>query len=78
MNLVAALFFAAMLASLGVALFALLRRGEHSRSLLRALTVRVSLSVAFFLLLMLAWASGLIEPHGLGVSRPPPHALQTQ
>lgn len=78
MNLVAALFFAAMLASLGVALFALLRRGDHSRSLLRALTVRVSLSVAFFLLLMLAWASGLVEPHGLGVPRPPPQVLQTQ
>ena len=78
MNLIAVLFFAAMLASLGIALAALLKRRERSHSLLRALTVRVSLSVAFFLLLMLAWASGLIEPHGLGGSRARPAAHQTQ
>jgi hypothetical protein len=32
----------------------------------RALTLRVGLSVALFLLLMLAWRAGLIEPHGVG------------
>jgi hypothetical protein len=63
---IAALFFIAMLASLGVALVALLKRGDHSQTLLRALTIRVSLSVTFFLLLMLGWYLGLIEPHGLG------------
>ena len=78
MNLIAVLFFVAMLASLGIALIALLKRDRHSRSLLTALTVRVSLSVAFFLLLMLAWWTGLIEPHSLGGSRSPPHASQTQ
>ena len=78
MNLIAMLFFAAMLASLGVGLVALLKRGNHSHSLLAALTVRVGLSVAFFLLLMLAWWTGLIEPHGLGGSRSPPPAHQTQ
>lgn len=61
-----AIFFIAMLASLGVALAALFRRGDHSQTLLRALTVRVSLSVLFFLLLMLGWHLGIIEPHGLG------------
>jgi hypothetical protein len=34
--------------------------------LLRALTIRVSLSVLFFLLLMLGWYLGFLEPHGLG------------
>jgi hypothetical protein len=63
---VAALFFIAILASLGVALVALFRRGDHSRTLLRALTIRVSLSVLFFLLLMLGWFFGVLEPHGLG------------
>jgi Protein of unknown function (DUF2909) len=63
---VAAIFFAAILASLAVALVALFRRGDHSQTMLRALTIRVSLSVLFFLLLLLGWYLGLIEPHGLG------------
>jgi hypothetical protein len=64
--MVAALFFVAILASLGVALVALFKRGDHSQTLLRALTVRVGLSVAFFLLLLLGWYLGILEPHGLG------------
>jgi hypothetical protein len=55
-----------ILAALGVALLALFRRGDHSQTLLRALTIRVSLSVLFFLLLLLGWYLGLLEPHGLG------------
>jgi ABC-type antimicrobial peptide transport system permease subunit len=64
--MVAALFFLAILASLGVALVALFKRGDHSQTLLRALTIRVGLSVAFFLLLLLGWYLGIVEPHGLG------------
>jgi ABC-type antimicrobial peptide transport system permease subunit len=64
--MVAALFFLAILASLGVALVALFKRGDHSQTLLRALTIRVGLSVAFFLLLLLGWYLGILEPHGLG------------
>ena len=33
--------------------------------MLRALTLRISLSVALFVLLMIAWRAGLITPHGL-------------
>jgi hypothetical protein len=64
--LIAAIFFAAILASLGVALVALFRRGDHSQTMLNALTLRVTLSVLFFVLLMLGWYFGFIEPHGLG------------
>jgi hypothetical protein len=60
------IFFVAILASLGVALFALFRRGDNSQLMLRALTIRVSLSVLFFLLLLLGWYLGLLKPHGLG------------
>jgi len=63
---IGALFFIAILASLGLALVALFKRGDHSQTLVRALTVRVSLSVFFFLLLMLGWYLGILEPHGLG------------
>ena len=58
--------FVAILASLGVALVALFRRGDHSDAMLKALTVRVGLSVLLFLLLMLAWWTGWLKPHGLG------------
>lgn len=64
--MIAALLFIAILASLGLALVALFKRGDHSQTLLRALTVRVSLSVLFFLLLLLGWYLGILEPHGLG------------
>ena len=63
---VAALFFVAIFASLGIALVALFKRGDHSQTLLRALTVRIGLSVLFFLLLLLGWYLGILEPHGLG------------
>jgi len=64
---IAVIFFVAILASLGVALYALFsRRGDSSQLMLRALTIRVSLSVLFFLLLLLGWYLGLLKPHGLG------------
>ncbi|HSC16569.1 MAG TPA: DUF2909 family protein [Gammaproteobacteria bacterium] len=64
--MVAAIFFVAILATLGVALVALFRRGDHGETLVRALTIRVGLSVLFFLLLLLGWYLGVLEPHGLG------------
>ena len=66
MSLVAVLFFLAILASLALALAAIFRRGDRSKQLLNALTLRVSLSVLFFLLLLLAWYTGVLQPHGLG------------
>ena len=59
------LMFIAIVASLGSALFHLSRSGGDSRKMARALTLRVGLSVGLFILLMLAWAMGLIKPHGL-------------
>ena len=58
----------AIVGSLGSALFHLSRNKpgeENSKKLVRALTVRVGLSVVLFILLMLAWYGGLIQPHGL-------------
>ena len=50
---------------LGSALFHLSRTGGDSRKLFRSLALRVGLSVGLFILLMVAWALGLITPHGL-------------
>jgi hypothetical protein len=61
-----------IVASLGFGLFHLSRGGaDDSRKLLRALTVRVTVSLLLFALLMLAWYFGLISPHGLSGSAPP-------
>jgi hypothetical protein len=69
------LCLAGILLSLGSGLFHLSRgRGEEdSRKLARALTVRISLSLALFVLLLLAWRFGLISPHPFGQGSVPPH-----
>jgi DUF2909 family protein len=59
------LIFVAIVASLGSALSHLSRSGGDSRKMFRALALRVGLSVGLFVLLMAAWALGLITPHGL-------------
>ncbi len=56
---------AAIVASLGTALYQLSRGKGDSRRMLRALTLRIALSLALFALLMLAWWAGLITPRGL-------------
>jgi H+/Cl- antiporter ClcA len=66
--------FLGIVASLGSALYHLTRGGtertlEDSRKMARALTVRIGLSIVLFLLLMLAWWAGLIEPHGIPAGR---------
>ena len=59
----------AIVASLGSALYHLSKGGggdeQQSRKLAKALTVRIGLSIALFLLLMLAWRLGLIAPHDM-------------
>ena len=56
----------AIVFSLGSALFHLSRGKGDPKKMVRALTIRVGLSVALFILLMLAWYNGLISPHGVG------------
>jgi hypothetical protein len=56
---------AAIIASLGTALYHLSSGRGDSKKMLRALTWRISLSIALFVLLMIAWRVGLITPHGL-------------
>lgn len=56
---------AAIIASLGIALYHLSTGRGDSRKMLRALTIRISLSIVLFVLLMIAWRAGLITPHGL-------------
>jgi hypothetical protein len=55
-----------IIASLGSALFQLTRSGNDPAKMVRALTIRVGLSVALFLVLLIAWRLGYIQPHGVG------------
>lgn len=54
-----------ILASLGSGLFHLVNDKGGSK-MVTALTVRIVLSVALFILLFVAWSRGLIQPHGIG------------
>ena len=70
-RLMVLILFLGMLASLGSALFYLSRNTpESSQKLSRAFMVRIALSIAVFLLLMIAWYAGLITPHGPGFGPP--------
>jgi Protein of unknown function (DUF2909) len=62
----------AIFVSLGSALRHLSRGGgaEDSRKMARALTIRISLSLALFALLVIAWYLGLISPHALQAPLP--------
>jgi hypothetical protein len=66
------LAFLGILASLGTALFFMMRTGRDTQSdetkgrrMARALAIRVGLSVVLFVCLLLAWKLGYIQPTGL-------------
>jgi hypothetical protein len=55
----------AIVVSLGQALRAMASGPDNSGRVVKALTWRISLSVGLFILLLLAWHFGIIEPHGI-------------
>jgi hypothetical protein len=63
--------FIGILAALGSALYQLSRKGGDSKKMIRALAIRVGLSIALFLLLMILWYFGIITPHGLPTQASP-------
>ncbi len=72
MKIAIALAFLAIIASLGGALFFMMRGGRDDRAsskrMANALALRVGLSIALFLCLLLAWKLGYIQPTGLTAS----------
>lgn len=59
-------FLAVIVYNLGAGLFYMVRDKGQSDRTLNALTRRIALSVALFLLLLLGIATGIIQPHGIG------------
>jgi hypothetical protein len=57
---------ACIVGSLAKGLFHMHSGPEHSTRLMQALTVRVALSVGLFVLLLVGWLTGALEPHALG------------
>ena len=54
-----------ILVSLGTALFSMLKNEPESNRTIKALTVRISLSIALLVLIMIGYSMGLITPHNL-------------
>lgn len=65
MKILVAIAFILILASLGSALFFLMRDKGKSNRTVQALAMRVGLSITLFLLLLAAYKMGWIEPTGL-------------
>jgi hypothetical protein len=63
MKLFVLVVLAAILVSLASGLFFLVKDKDDSRRVMRALTVRIVLSVLLFALLIAAWFTGLIQPN---------------
>jgi Na+/phosphate symporter len=73
-KLIVLAMLAAILIALGSAVFAMLGPKRGDQRMARALTWRVGLSAALFLLLLAGFATGLIKPHA---AVPPVPSSQT-
>lgn len=82
MTYLVALAFLAILASLGAALFFMMRNGQEgqegregrddkrrSSNMARALAWRVGFSIVLFVCILLAWKLGYIQPTGIPVGK---------
>jgi hypothetical protein len=79
MQFLIAIAFLAIIASLGAALFFMLRGGgppdgaaddaasnhKRNKGMARALALRVAVSVVLFICVLLAWKLGYIQPQGI-------------
>lgn len=73
MTYLVALAFIAIIASLGSALFFMLRDGTEGKrktsNMARALAFRVGFSILLFVCILIAWKFGYIQPTGIPAGR---------
>lgn len=73
MTYLAAIAFFAVLASLGAALFFMLRgpgsAATGAQKMARALAFRVGISIALFICILIAWKLGYIHPTGIAAGQ---------
>lgn len=65
MKILIVLTLVIIIVSLGSALYHLLMDKDRTEKTVRALSLRIALSFGLFVLLLIAFASGFIQPHGL-------------
>jgi hypothetical protein len=65
MKILVAIAFILILGSLGSALFYLMRDKGKSNRTVRALAMRVGFSIMLFVLILVAWRLGYIQPTGI-------------
>jgi hypothetical protein len=66
MKVVIIILLIAILISLGAGLFFLIEDKGSTKRTVYSLTVRIALSVGLFLLLLIGYFTGALQPHGLG------------
>lgn len=64
-KIIVLILFIVILASLAAALFSMIKHRGQGKQTVNALTLRVVLSVIAFALLILGYAMGWIQPHGI-------------
>jgi hypothetical protein len=64
-KLIVVILLVGIIASLGSALFHFVREPHGSERMAKSLTWRIGLSLVLFILLMIGFASGWIQPHGI-------------
>ena len=64
-KIIVVLFLFIIIGSLFSGLYYLVKDKGTSERTVRALTLRISLSVLLFILLMIGYATGLLQPHGV-------------
>lgn len=73
MTYLVAIAFLAIIASLGSALFFMLRDGSNGKvktsNMARALAFRVGFSIVLFLCILIAWKMGYIQPTGIAAGK---------
>lgn len=73
MNYLVAIAFLAIIASLGSALFFMLKDGSggkaKSSNMARALAFRVGFSIVLFVCILIAWKMGYIQPTGIAAGK---------
>ena len=69
-KIIIALMLLAVLVSLSSGMFFLVHdKGESDRTV-KSLTIRIALSIALFLMLLIGYFAGLIQPHGINPEAP--------
>jgi hypothetical protein len=64
MKMLVILMLVAVVISLGSALSSMTKSGDRSKRMLNALIVRVAVSAALIIVLVVSWKFGFIEPPG--------------